>query len=142
MRNPVLMQFAAISGPNWSMVASTLPSFTSFWMAGMLSNPTTCTLPDFPAASSAFTTPSAIESFAAMMPCTSGCEVKRLVTSVLASSVSQCAVRETSTLSPPSLAAFSNPAFRILALSAPGLPSMMKTLPPLPSFFASSLPAR
>src|SRR5205823_695489 len=35
MRNPVLMQFAAISGPNWSMVASTLPSFTSFWMAGM-----------------------------------------------------------------------------------------------------------
>jgi len=61
---PGLDAVAAISGPNWSMVASTLPSFTSFCTAGML-RPDHQHLAERPAASRALTTPSAIESLAA-----------------------------------------------------------------------------
>ncbi len=106
----------------------------------MLSNPTTLILSDFPAASMAFTTPSAIESLAAMTPCTSGWAVSMLLKTEFASSVSQCAVRESTKSSLPSLTDSSKPRFRCWALSAPGLPSMITTFPPGPSALASTLP--
>ena len=66
--NDIQGVMAAIRAPYCSTVASILPSLISGWTAGMLSKPTTLILPARPAASSALTTPSAMESLAAITP--------------------------------------------------------------------------